>query len=435
MRVSLKSGVVLGALTAVVAGPVFAQSATGSLRSAQDQSADLFARDRSVAVRERSRPEYEALGTRAGTFMVYPKIEWSAEGNDNIFAVATGEDNDVIFRVRPDVSLESTWSRHALAAFARASIDRYQDFDTEDSETWSAGASARLDVVRGAAINFGADYASLIEPRTSSNTPGFAAEPVQYDITQAFLAAGRTLGRVRLSGRGDVRTFDYSDVRSVTNTVIDQDDRDREIRSLTGRVDVALSPATALFVQVTGNDRDYDVASTPVFAARDSSGYEALAGVNFELGAVARGELAAGYISQAYDDARFKDISGFGARAQVEWFPTELTTFTATGSRTIEDAGIAGSNGYLSSSIGVRVDHELLRNLILTASANRSVDAYEGIDREDTRLDAGISGTWLVNRNLGVNLAASRFEQESSGVRGGPDFTVNRLIVSLVTQF
>ncbi|MFN5617331.1 MAG: hypothetical protein ACK47T_01895 [Brevundimonas sp.] len=57
MRVALKSGVVLGALTAVVAGPVFAQSATGSLRSAQDQSADLFARDRSVAVRERARPE------------------------------------------------------------------------------------------------------------------------------------------------------------------------------------------------------------------------------------------------------------------------------------------------------------------------------------------------------------------------------------------
>jgi hypothetical protein len=435
MRVSLKSGVVLGALTAVVAGPVFAQSASGSLRSAQAQSADLFARDRSVAVRERSRPEYEALGVRAGTFMVYPKIEWSAENNDNVFAVATGEESDVILRVRPDVAVESTWSRHAVAAYARASLDRYQDFDSEDSETWGVGASGRLDIVRGSAVNFGADFASLVEPRTSSNTPGFAAEPVSYDVSQAFLAASRTMGRVRLSGRGDVRTFDYDDVLSTTGTVIDQDDRDREIRSLTGRVDVALSPATALFVQVTGNDRDYDAASTPVFAARDSSGYEALAGVNFELGAVARGEIAAGYISQDYDDARFDDIDGFGARAQVEWFPTELTTFTATGSRTIEDAGIAGSNGYLSSSVGLRVDHELLRNLILTASVSRAVDEYEGIDREDTRMDASVSGTWLVNRNFGVNLAASRFEQESDGVAGGPDFTVNRLIASLVTQF
>lgn len=435
MRVSLKSGVVLGALTAVVASPAFAQTASGALRGAQAQNVDLFARDRSVAVRERSRPEYEALGLRAGTFMVYPKIEWSAENNDNVFAVATGEESDAIFRIRPDVSVESTWSRHALAAFARASIDRYQDFDTEDAETWAVGASGRLDVVRGSAINFGADFSSLVEPRTASNTPGFAAEPVSYDVSQAFLAASRTMGRVRLSGRGDVRTFDYDDVASLAGPIIDQDDRDREIRSLTGRVDVALSPATALFAQVTGNDRDYDIASTSVFAARDSSGYEALAGVNFELGAVARGEIAAGYISQEYDDARFKDIDGFGARAQVEWFPTELTTLTATGSRTIEDAGIAGSNGYLSTSAGLRVDHELLRNFILTASVSRSLDEYEGIDREDTRFDASVSGTWLVNRNFGVNLAASRFEQESDGAAGGPDFTVNRLIASIVTQF
>ncbi|MBL7599222.1 outer membrane beta-barrel protein, partial [Escherichia coli] len=84
---------------------------------------------------------------------------------------------------------------------------------------------------------------------------------------------------------------------------------------------------------------------------RDSSGYEALVGVNFEVGAVARGELAVGYISQEYDSAAFSNIDGFGARAQVQWFPTELTTFTVTGSRTIEDSGIVGSGGYLSNGV------------------------------------------------------------------------------------
>ncbi len=426
---------ILSVLALATAGGAQAQTTAGSLTSAQNQGGDLFARDRNVSVRERPRPEYEALGLTLGTFAVYPLVQLDAEHNDNIFAVASGADSDWIVRIKPEVSLESGWSRHALNLYGRANISRYQDFDEENFEDWSVGANGRLDITRAANIAFGYDHSSLTEPRTSSNAPASTREPVSYDLDAAFLAGSRTSGRLKLSARGDVRTFDYKDAVTLGGTVVDQDNRDRTITSLTGRADVALSPATAVFVQATSNKRDYDTATSLLLPARDSDGYEILAGANFEVGAVARGEIAVGYIAQDFDAVAYQDIDGFGARAQLEWFPTQLTTVSGYASRTIEDSGLAGSGGYLSTSVGARIDHELMRNVLLNAEVSLARDEYDDIGREDERFQASVGGTYLLNRNLGVSLSASRFEQTSSGIAAGSEFEVNRITATLVAQF
>jgi len=425
----------IGVVAVTPAATALAQSTSGALSGAAAQSGDLFARDRSVAVRDRPRPEYEALGLPVGTFTAYPRLQVDAEYNDNIFAVTSGADSDFIARLRPEVSLESGWSRHSLGAYARATITRYTDFDGENFEDFGVGASGRLDITRASNIAAGVDYASLTEPRTSSNAPASTREPIAFDLASAYLAGTQVRGRTKLSARGDVRQFDYEDGLTLAGVVVDQDNRDRTISSLTGRGDYAISPDTAVFAQVTGNARDYDTATSVLLPARDSEGYEVLVGANFEVGALSRGEIAVGYISQTFDAATYDEISGFGARAQLEWFPSELTTVTATGSRTIEDAGIAGTGGYLSSSVGVQVDHELLRNVLLNAGLTFSRDEYEGIDREDDRLQASVGGTYLLNRTFGISLAASHFEQSSNGTGGGSDFDVNRLSLSLVAQF
>jgi hypothetical protein len=432
---SSRLALVVSLIACATTNAVQAQSTSGSISTAQGRSTDLFARDRSVSVRERPRPEYEALGLSLGTFAVFPSVQVDAEYNDNIFAVSSGADSDWIVRLKPEVQIASGWSRHSLEAYARANISRYQDFDAEDFEDWSVGAAGRLDITRGSNVAFGYDNSSVTEPRTSSNAPASTREPISYDLGSAFLAASRTSGRLKLSARGDVREYDYEDAVTLGGTIVDQDNRDRTITSLTGRADVALSPDTALFVQATSNKRDYDTAVSAVLPARDSDGYEILAGANFEVGAVARGEVAVGYIVQEFDAAAYDEIDGFGARAQLEWFPTQLTTVTGFGSRTIEDSGIVGSGGYLSSAVGVRIDHELLRNVLVNAEASLSRDEYEGIDRDDDRFQVSVGGTYLLNRNLGISVSASHFEQTSEGLAAGSEFDVNRLTATLVAQF
>ena len=436
MSIISRSLTVLIAMGAAAqAGSAMAQSANSSLTQAQAQSGNMFARDRSVAVRDRPHPEYEAMGLPVGGFTVYPKLDIIGEYNDNVFATATGAVDDWILRLRPEIAVSTDWSRSSITAYARSTISQYSDYTSENTTDYDLGAAARLDVSRAMNIVGGASFGHQSEPRTTASSGSQSEKPIEYDVASGYIAATRTSGRVKLSGRADIRDFNYEDGYTSAGVVVDQDDRDRTNTSFTGRVDVALSPATALFVQGTANDRNYDLPSTLTTAARDSSGYEILAGANFELGAVARGEIAAGYIEQNFDESVYKDLSGLGARASLEWFPTQLTTVTFTGARTIEDSAIIGSGGYVSTNLAVQVDHELQRNVILSGQVTYGNDDYDGIDRTDKRFGAQASATYLINRHLGASLAVSHYEQSSDGADSGVNFDLNKLMVSLVTQF
>jgi len=429
-RAAVRLGVAMAMALAFSGGSAMAQS----VGSAQAQSVDLFARDRSVSVLQRPRPDYEAIGFSKGAFAIYPRVVLETEYNDNVFAVTRNPQEDVIFRVRPEATAESQWSRHSLRGYLRGSFARNKDFGSESANDWSIGSSGRIDVRRFTNITMGADYIDATEPRSSSNTAQSAKDPIQFSLAQAYVGASNTRGRLRLATRVDVRAFNYDDGVDFNGVSIEQDNRDRDMAIVTARGDYAISPATALFVQATANKRNYD-SGTVSAPQRDSKGYELLTGVNFEVGAVARGEFAVGYVSQSFNENGYGDISGFGFRTELEWFPTELTTVTSSLSRTVEDAGIVGAGGYLSTDFNLGVDHELLRNLILSAKVAYSHDAYNGIDRTDNRTVTSLRGNYLLNRHAGLSLTYSHTDQDSKGVTFGPNYGVNLLTLSLTTQF
>lgn len=409
------------------------QSARRDLASASDVDSN-FARDRNIAVMQRPRDGYQAVGGRVGAFTIFPKVSLTAEHNDNIFAEPTNESEDLIWKVEPELNIASDWSRHSLNAYARASILRYQDFDTEDTEDYTLGANAQIDMLRNSYIRLGADWAEVTEPRSSPDAVTGSVEPTRYETSGARIAVSHELNRLRLSAGYDFKSFDYEDGRRSTGVVVDQDYRDRDVQTLTARADYAVSPATALFLEISRNERDYDQTRPAVTLIRDSEGVQALVGANFELGAVARGEVGVGYFEQEYDDPTLNDLDGFGARAQVEWFPTQLTTVTFSASRAIEESTDPNGAGYVSANAGVKVDHELMRNVIITGQAAVGNDDYQGTTREDDRFNAGISATYLLNRYAGVTFAYSHMDMDSSGI-GGRDFKVNKIGATLALQF
>lgn len=396
---------------------------------------DNFSRSRNISVRQRERPDYEAMGIRAGAFFLYPRVEVSVGWNDNIYAAETGAIHDGILQVRPELAIESNWSRHFLSTYLRGGFTRYADHGAENTDDHGLGVSGRIDVSRGTSVAFGAELERGHEPRTAPNAPRSVVESTAVNTTQVHVGGSRSAGYVRLSGRADWRAYDYEDGRTALGTVIDQDGRDRVVRSITGRVDLAFSPDTAVFLQATGNARRYDVRSVPSAPNRDSRGAEYLLGTSFELSAVVRGEVAVGYIQQSFDQAVFRDVSGFGARAQLEWFPSALTTIGFGAGRTVEDTPVNRAGAYVADSASVTIDHELRRNVILDARLAWSRDDYEGVDRQDRRIEASLGATYLLNRNLGLNASLSRLDATSRGLARDQDFAVSRLTVALVTQF
>ncbi|WP_284876602.1 outer membrane beta-barrel protein [Brevundimonas sp. MEB006b] len=404
-----------------------------ALRSAQDAQIDLFVRNRAVAVRDRPQPAYDPLGVRAGGFTAFPRLRSGVVHDDNVFAAEDDRQPATTLRLTPEVVVRSHWSRHALETRVRADIDRNLDFDSENTTDWSLSGAGRLDVARGVDVTLAADYAHDHEARTAAGARPAARRPIAFDLASASLAATRTRGRLRLSANAAVLRYDYRDGLNDAGAVIEQDDRDRTVARLTGRADYALSPATALFVQVARDDRDYrKVAVSP---ERSSSGHEALAGMDFELGALIRGEVAAGYIRQDFQNAAYGDLDDFGGRARLSWFPTQLTTLTAAAGRSVEDTGVIGSAGALRTDVSISMDHELLRNLILTAETAWSEDDYTGLDRTDTRFAAGFSALYRLDRRYGLTAGLTYLDQSSSGAVAGPSYHSTRLSVAVVSQF
>ncbi|CAL1691018.1 hypothetical protein MMB232_01153 [Brevundimonas subvibrioides] len=409
--------------------------AAGAQVASVASAPDMFGRTRNVSVAERPRPGYEAVGARVGGFMVYPKVEIQAGYTDNLLATNSNTINDTYARIRPELAVSSQWSRHAINAFARASATRYNENSAEDVDAWAVGAGGRVDIARQTYLAPTASFSELTEPRTAANSPFSAAAPIQFKVREAGARLQHISNRFKLSLIGNASQLNYEDGRTPLGGTVEQDQRDRSVYTAIARVDYAVSPDTAVFVQVGGNDRPYRLPSTATYAARNSSGYDVFVGSEFDLGLLFRGEVAAGYIKQSYDDVRYDDVDGAAVRARVEYFPSQLTTVSLTATRSIEDSAAVGSAGILSTDVKLAADYELRRNIVLHAEAGVGQDEFRGIDRTDDRWMAGVEALYLINRRLGASIGYRHQDRSSGGAFGGQDYSANSITVSLVSQF
>lgn len=396
---------------------------------------DLFARDRNISVKDRPHPEYEALGVRWGAFHAYPRVQWDASYDSNIFATENTEQSDTLIRLAPSIEVESDWSRHSLTAFARGQTTWSGSYGSENYQTWAVGTAGRLDIRRRTNMGAGLDYAREVEPRTSSNSPQSIAEPIRYDRAQAYVTGSHSFNRLRFSGRGDVRSFDYHDGVTIGGTPVSQSDRDQTTYEVTGRADYAVSPATAVFARVSLNDRAYDSEGTVLTPKRDSNGLNALVGVDFELSNLVRGEAGVGYLNQSFDEPVYGSISGLSTRVRLEYFPTQLLTLGLTADRSVGDSGNIGTAGFLSTTVQLTADYELRRNVIIEARTGFAQEDFDVIDRQNDRWFGGVRATYLLNRRLGVTASYDYENRRSSGIDRINDFNTNRFMISLVAQY
>jgi len=399
-----------------------------------DRAETMFDRDRNVSVQQRPRPEYTAGGIQNGALLIYPELTLGLEFTDNVFGTSSNEESDTIAVIRPAVNFATTWSRHELTG--DASVTRREHFDFSDESVWNAtaGAGGQLDINREANLSAGARYASLTEARTSAGAAGQAAEPIEYDTWSAYFGGERAAGRLKVQGRLDFSSLDYDDAPLFGGGIAEQDFRDRETYVLTGRGDYAASPDTAFFGRLRYNQREYDLAPPSVPLLRDSEGYTFDVGADFDIRGVARGVIGLGYTEQDYESAALPDIDGLSVEGIVEWFPTQLTTVTFNASRSVQDSAVAGSGGFFATSAGVNVDHELRRNVVVSAGVTLSEDDYSGIDRTDERINVQAGVTYYMNRNVGVRASYNYLDQDSSGAAGNQDYTKNVIGLSLVIR-
>ncbi len=179
---------------------------------------------------------------------------------------------------------------------------------------------------------------------------------------------------------------------------------------------------------------DYKETGGVFGPSRNSSDYSVLAGANFDVTALVRGEVGVGYTSRKYESPVFGRISGLAMAAKVEYFPTELTTVTLEGHRRITESIISGAAGYFDTGAALVLDHELRRNILVRARGEYYALDYRGIDRNDKVYGLTGGATYLLSHTVGLNGSLSYLKRSSSGVNAGREFDDVIVSIGLVLQ-
>ena len=164
------------------------------------------------------------------------------------------------------------------------------------------------------------------------------------------------------------------------------------------------SPQRNAVLEVRGIGTDY-VSATAVVPTQNSMGYDVRAGLDYAGSGVWRFRALMGYELRAFQSSAYAQRASPVGEADVIWTPTGLTTVTGRVARTIEDSNSAAVTGYDYTSALLAVDHEYLRNVLLRGYLGFQHADYVGTNASETFYQLGLGVTWLVGRNLRLELS------------------------------
>jgi hypothetical protein len=348
---------------------------------------------------------FEPLGIRSGAFLVYPSLTASGTYDDNIFATKDDEEDDFIFTLRPEVRAESQWSRHSLVGSAFGEFGFFQSEDDSNYEDFGGALDGRLDVRRDSATSGRLSFARLHEDRESADDTGIE-DVTQFWVTEARLRHRHSFARFFVQPTVFANRLAFENAGDISNA-----DRDRNTFGGGLRAGLTVSPAINVFGEVNADVVQYDDAGE----INDNNGYDGRVGVEVDVTRLVIGEASIGYAYRQNDN--FENEGGLAGDIGITWTPTQLTTVNFTGSAGFDETTVVfegdRSSGNLATALGVRVDHELRRNIRLNASVGYDRDDFQGTNRVDDTFRLGAGVTYLLNRNLSLN-AAYGFDTRSS---------------------
>lgn len=361
-----------------------------------------YARGRNLSVIEQPLPDYDAIGVRIGAFVAWPSLGVTSGATDNVYINNTNKKSDAFFTLEPAVRIASNWSAHQVSLSANAELRRHAHETLRDQNTWYLNAQSRFDVTREVRVfaQFQANHAA--ESPYADDVTSNVSVLSQYKRTAPSLRVERQAGRTRFVGTVERVDFRFNTLEFEDGTTRSQRERDRTIDRFAAQGEFALSPSIGFYAQVNHDATDYLALRASGALNRDSSATSLVLGTNFDLAGLMRGTIGAGYVRRNYDAALYEDISGLSLQSQFDFFVSPLTTVSLTAQSLLQDANIGNSGAYRDTRYGLRIDHALRRNLILTMTASRARQKLNETSSQAVITLAGLSGYYQSNRSIGI---------------------------------
>ena len=386
------------------------------------------------SVLQHNRPDYDPLGIRAGSCLLFPTLDAVGVYDSNVYATTNNTKSDFYADITPALSLQSDWNSNALIVQTSGEIKRYAEQVSENVSNFTGLVGGRLDVVHDVYFTAVGGYEIQHEDRNSPDALN-GKFPIEYDVALGQLGYVHEAGRLGLRINGLITNYDYHNGITSSGLPVIETDRSRTEYSATGRVSYEIVPGYHGFVQASGNVRDYNSKFDAGGFQRSSTGYEVDIGTAFALGPTINGEVYVGYIDQNYDDARLKDGSGVAFGGNLLWNVTQLTSIRASVARTVEETIISPASSYLQTTVSLGVEHELLRDFLISGALTYIVQDYEGINRTDDNYGANLQMRYLLNRNLSAGVGFNYVKRSSNSVGDAVGAAYDRTSVTADIRF
>jgi hypothetical protein len=376
---------------------------------------------------QHARPEYDPTGLPVGSFVLHPEVSLGMLGTDNVFAEEHDKNSDLSGVAVPAFRMQSDWSVHMLGFEGSARFEEHIKEPSQDQEEGGGTVFGRVDITGDDALFASAGYHRVVDPPGDPDDD----DNGQNDKTTSDQFVGR-LGYVhdfaqmnlRVDAQG--RRFDYLDTA-------DQD-RDRNELNLRTRLTYAFSPRITPFVELGYNMENFDESVDDNGADRDAMEYSANLGANFLITDILRAELALGVQHTEFDDSSFDATTNPSVNGEVVWNITQQTSIIGRALYFEDVTTQAGSSSKRVLGGGVRLEQEVLGNLLVFGEVGYRNEDFSGIDRIDNRYRAGLGGEYLLNNYVSF-FAEYGFEHRESDNPTVDDFTENTIFIGTRLQY
>lgn len=355
--------------------------------------------------------DYKPLGIRAGTFMLHPGVELATEWTDNVFYSYDNEQSDFIYHLRPYVTAQSTWSRHSLTVRLAADLAFHNDYSFRDYQDYFLNIGARMDVKTRSSFKYNLDFMRLHEG-LNNRAAQQGVDPTVYHMFDAGLGFDHQFNRLGLELRYAYVNLDFDNSIDSNGDIIDNQERNRHDNIFDVRLGYQFKTEMQVFIGGNWRQVKYQEKFDSNGLQRSSDGYSLRGGVRMGITELLSGDIYVTYHDMGYDDPVLPNVNGWALGAGLTWLPTQLTTVRGSIKSDVQQTTNEYASGYLGTLYALRVDHELLRDLQLSAKLSYRNGDYTlvadapGDAREyDHVWAAGIGANYFINRSLYLSLS------------------------------
>ena len=360
---------------------------------------------------------YDPIGLRVADLQIRPYIEEDVGWNSNP-AAAPGKPRPSAFeQTEAGASLQSDWSRSELKGDVK--VGYVDDFATPRlSAPYGSGAlDGRYDISRDLALDGEGRFAVVQEPQSALGLTGGSATTSNATLSTYGLTLGgaQKFGDLTLGLHGTYDRLQYQDGAGTTEDLSSDDYNDVGAKA---RASYRWTEAFAPYLEFGADARRYDSHDDASGYHRDSNGAAEVVGATLNFSKMLTGEASVGYGERRYQDPRLPNASAPLLNGSLVWEATELTTLTFKAQSALGDAVLAGASADITHGYSVELSHALTRAILLGAIAGYATDHYVGVGLDDSTTTLGVKGEYHLNRNVVLKASATRQQFVTNAANG-----------------